>query len=84
MIEIKKCIYCGECCLYYRQLILLCHWVVTVSLTAYKKRLAFYSKNNYDITYYEEDGSKHKYIKKTRNKGKKKKTQSLNLDECLI
>ena len=49
-----------------------------------KKRLAFYSKNNYDITYYEEDGSKHKYIKKTRNKGKNKKTQSLNLDECLI
>lgn len=44
-----------------------------------KKRLAFYSKNNYDITYYNLDGSNYKYEKKSN-----KKKNTLNLEECLL
>jgi superfamily II DNA or RNA helicase len=46
-----------------------------------KKRLLFYSKNNYDITYYNLDGTNYKYEKKINLK---KKKQTLNLEECLL
>ena len=45
----------------------------------YKKRLSHYSKNKYDITIFNIDGTKEKY--KTKNTKNKKK---INLEECLI
>ena len=45
------------------------------------KRLMFYNKCNYDINIYQLDGYFVKYEKK---KAKKKKTKTLDLDECLL
>ena len=52
----------------------------SIFLNQSKKRLSFYSKNNYDITYYNDDGTSYKYVKKV----KKSKKNTLNLEECLI
>ena len=52
----------------------------SIFLNQSKKRLSFYNKNNYDITYYNNDGTSYKYIKKV----KKSKKNTLNLEECLI
>mgnify|MGYP003331384411 CR=1 FL=1 len=45
----------------------------------YKKRLSHYTKNKYDITIFNIDGTKEKY--KTKSKKSKK---NINLEECLI
>ena len=54
---------------------------ISIFNNQYKKRLTHYSKNNYDITILNLDGTKEKYIK---NKNKNKNKNKLNFDTCLI
>ena len=52
---------------------------ISIFNNQYKKRLNHYSKNNYDITIFNLDGTKEKY----KNK-KDKKDKKINLEKCLI
>ena len=58
-----------------------------------KKRLAYYNKCKYDITIYEQDGTNHKYSKRSSKQGKQgkqgkskqgKQDKIEDVDECLL
>ena len=52
---------------------------ISIFNNQYKKRLSHYSKNKYDITIINLDGTTEKYENKNT-----KKTKKINLDDCLI